>query len=79
MAELKFTRDDREYLRSIHIDPKPSVAETMEDVLFSSPGPGCGPTTFVISAELAREVVKEYGELNWENFQRYLMSKGKVS
>ena len=69
MDDLKLTRDDREFLRSIDVDPEPTDYETMIDVL-TAPGQ-YEPPSFIISQELARAVIKEYGELNWENFMRF--------
>lgn len=69
MATLKLTRDDRKWLRSLRIDPQESVEEAMFDVINAPPK--YLPNKIIISHELARKVLAEYGELTIETVWAY--------
>lgn len=64
-----FTRDDRKWLRSIEIDPEPTAYEVMFDAL--SDTTMMLPSHIIISQELARKVLAEFGELTIETVWAY--------
>lgn len=67
---MKLTRDDRKFLRTIRIDPEPTPAQVMQDVLSELPE-GRGPALFLISPTSAKAIVEEYGELTLETWARW--------
>lgn len=67
---LKLTRDDRELLRTLRIDPEPTVQEVMFDEM--SRPMDHSPTKVAISSGLARAIIKEFGELTFETWWAYL-------
>ncbi len=66
MAEFKFTRDDRAFLKQMHISAEPSLIDDMVDILTRPPQ--YNPNCVIISAQLARDIIAEYGELNIDTF-----------
>ena len=69
MPDFKFTRDDRVFLRECGIDPEPTTMDDIHDIL-TRPGQH-SPPVFYLSATVARDVIREYGELNWNTYQAY--------
>lgn len=69
MAEIKFTRDDRTFLREMHINPESTMAEDMHDVITAPTQ--YPPNTIFIPQEVARLVIKEFGKLTMANYWAY--------
>lgn len=74
MEEIKFTRDDRTFLRDMHIDPQATIAEDMIDVITAPTQ--YEPTNFIVSHRTAQAVIKEFGELTWKNYWAYVSKFG---
>lgn len=66
---MKMDRKDREFLRSLNIDPESTLLEDMQDIITAP----CQylPHTIIITQEAARLVIKEYGKLTIETYWAY--------
>lgn len=74
MEEIKFTRDDRRFLRDMYIDPQATIAEDMYDVITAPTQ--YEPQALLITKKTAEAVIKEFGKLTWKNYWAYVSKFG---
>lgn len=66
MESLKLSYNDRQFLRQLNIDPEVKDLVQSEE---HCAGSRC--TTILISATEAKQIIAEYGELNFETYTAY--------
>lgn len=73
MEDIKFTRDDRAFLRQMHIDPQDKDEDIGEInvILFK----GSDSRWVCVSVGIALEIVERYGELNAQNYIQYISDR----
>lgn len=70
MENLDFTNEDRTFLKSLHI-----TAEDLTPHTFYNPSTGYLPQVIHISATVAKKIIEQYGELNFDNYVAYRTGK----
>lgn len=67
---LFLTARDRRFLRELCIDPEPTVLEQQIDIL-TAPRAQWAEPQIIISDEIARAIIAQYGELSLETYEKW--------
>ena len=70
MGELKFTRDDRRFLRSLRIDP--GEDQDVLDVYKEATPGGFPPNALMISNSLAQRIAARFGAVNTHTYMLFI-------